>query len=100
MKEAIDQGIADAWGDFEALRKRIDVGEVTSGDLFGTRESLKNNYLYRMAAAVLGIYGNSKLEAMYPVYGIDPRGENWTAPTDTPCASHRANCHPSTRSGR
>jgi hypothetical protein len=34
---------------------------------------LKNNYLYRMAAAVLGIYGNSKQEAMYPVYAINPR---------------------------
>ena len=38
---------------------------------FGTREYLKNNYLYRMAAAVLGIYGNSKQEAMYPVYYVD-----------------------------
>ena len=32
---------------------------------------MKNNYLYRMAGAVMGIYGNSKLEAMYPVYLID-----------------------------
>ena len=39
--------------------------------MFGTREYLKNNYLYRMAAAVLGIYGNSKQEAMYPVYYVD-----------------------------
>jgi hypothetical protein len=48
---------------------------VTSGDMFGTREYLKNNYLYRMAAAVLGIYGNSKEEAMYPVYAIDAAGQ-------------------------
>ena len=47
---------------------------MTSGDLFGTREYLKNNYLYRMAAAVLGIYGNSKQEAMYPVYAVDADG--------------------------
>ena len=39
---------------------------MTSGDVFGTRQYLKNNYLYRMGAAVLGIYGNSKQEAMYP----------------------------------
>jgi hypothetical protein len=44
---------------------------VTSGDVFGTREYLKNNYLYRMTAAVLGIYGNSKQEAMYPAYYVD-----------------------------
>jgi hypothetical protein len=28
-----------------------------------------------MAAAVLGIYGNSKTEAMYPMYGIDADGQ-------------------------
>jgi hypothetical protein len=51
--------------------KQFDAGKVTSGDVFGTREYLKNNYLYRMAAAVLGIWGNSKQEAMYPVYYVD-----------------------------
>jgi hypothetical protein len=53
------------------LLKEFDAGKVTSGDVFGTREYLKNNYLYRMAAAVLGIYGNSKQEAMYPSYYVD-----------------------------
>ena len=41
---------------------------MTSADVFGTRVYLKNNYLYRMAAAVIGIYGNSKEEAMYPLW--------------------------------
>ena len=36
---------------------------------------MKNNYLYRMAGAVLGIYGNSKQEAMYPVYAVDAAGQ-------------------------
>jgi hypothetical protein len=67
--------MADAWVDFENLRKQIDAGEVTSGDLFGTRAYLKNNYLYRMAGAVLGIGGNSKQEAMYPVYAVDEAGQ-------------------------
>jgi hypothetical protein len=71
MKAALEGGIADAWAEFEALKTRMDAGEVTSGDVFGTREYLKNNYLYRMTAAVLGIYGNSKDEAMYPVYNVD-----------------------------
>src|ERR1700704_2138650 len=71
MKAAIEQGMADAWADFAGLKKLFDQGKVTSGDVFGTREYLKNNYLYRMAAAVLGIYGNSKLEAMYPMYMVD-----------------------------
>jgi hypothetical protein len=75
MKTAIEQGMADAWTDFANLQKRIDAGEVTLGEMFGTREYLKNNYLYRMAAAALGIYGNSKQEAMYPVYAIDADGK-------------------------
>jgi hypothetical protein len=75
MKTAMEQGMADAWVDIEDLKKEIDAGKVTSGELFGTREYLKNNYLYRMAAAVLGIYGNSKEEAMYPVYAIDAGGQ-------------------------
>jgi hypothetical protein len=71
MKTAIEQGMADAWAEFGGLKKQFDDGKVTAGDVFGTREYLKNNYLYRMAAAVLGIYGNSKQEAMYPVYYVD-----------------------------
>lgn len=75
LKAAVEQGVGDAWKDFAALRKRIDAKEVASGDMFGTREALKNNYLYRMAAAVLGIYGNTKAEAMYPVYAVDADGQ-------------------------
>jgi hypothetical protein len=76
MKTAIEQGIADAWIDLANLEKeKIDTGEVTSGDVFGTRAYLKNNYLYRMAGAVLGIGGNSKQEAMYPVYAVDAAGQ-------------------------
>jgi hypothetical protein len=75
VKEAIQQGMADAWTELAGLKKQIDAKEVTSGDIFGSRAYLKNNYLYRMAAAVLGIYGNSKQEAMYPVYSIDAAGQ-------------------------
>jgi hypothetical protein len=71
MIAAISAGIGDAWGDLAGVLKQFDLGQVKSGDVFGTREYLKNNYLYRMAAAAAGIYGNSKQEAMYPVYGVD-----------------------------
>jgi hypothetical protein len=47
--------------------------------LFGTREHLKNNYLYRMAAAAGGIYGNSKEEAFYHIYRLDSAGQNLNA---------------------
>jgi hypothetical protein len=74
LRKAIEDGMADAWVELGNLKKRADAGEVTSGELFGTREYLKNNYLYRMIAAVMGIYGNSKQEAMYPVYAVDSDG--------------------------
>ena len=75
MKAAMEEGMADAWQDFAALKQRVDTGEVKTNDMFGSREFLKNNYLYRMEAAVLGIYGNSKEEAMYPVYSVDADGQ-------------------------
>ena len=50
------------------------MGKLTAGDLFGTRASMKNNYAYRMAGAVLGIFGNSEAEAMYPSYTVDDSG--------------------------
>ena len=76
IRQAMEQGMADAWKEFEEFKTtQVDTGKVTSGELFGTREFLKNNYLYRMTAAVLGIYGNSKAEAMYPMYGVDAEGQ-------------------------
>lgn len=82
IRVAVERGIADAWLTFEEFKKsKLDTGEVGSGNMAGSRDYLKNNYLYRMAAAVLGIYGNSKDEAMYPVYFVDadlkpPTGAN------------------------
>jgi hypothetical protein len=48
-----------------------DTGKRSSADGFGTREFLHNDYMARMASAVLGIYGNSKEEANYPTYFVD-----------------------------
>ena len=75
IQAAIGEGIGDAWAEFEELKKKADAGEIGSGDAFGTREHLQNNYLYRMAAAVLGIWGNSEEEAIYPSYYVDADGE-------------------------
>jgi hypothetical protein len=75
LRQAVLDGMADAWKELEEFKKTsADTGKVTSGDVFGTRAFLKNNYLYRMAGAVLGIYGNSKEEAMYPAYFVDDAG--------------------------
>ncbi|MEX3932238.1 DUF1254 domain-containing protein [Paraburkholderia phymatum] len=75
IRKAVEQGIADAWRSIDELGKRVAAGEVTSGDITGSRAYLKNNYLYRMRATVAGIYGNSKEEAIYPAYYVDASGQ-------------------------
>lgn len=75
MKKAVEDGIADAWKEFDENKKaNVDTGKITAADGFGTREFLQNNYLFRMSSAVLGIYGNSKEEALYPLYYTDSEG--------------------------
>jgi hypothetical protein len=75
-KTAIEGGMADGQQSYEAFKRtQVDTGKVTAGDMFGTRGFLKNNYMFRMAGAILGIYGNSKEEAMYPLYSLDAEGK-------------------------
>jgi hypothetical protein len=76
IKKAMEAGMAAVWQeDFAGFMKRANAGEVTSGDIFGTREFLKNNYLYRFAGAKLGLFGLSREEALYPPYFVDAQGD-------------------------
>ena len=78
-RSAMQQGMADAWAEFATFKEeQIDTKKVTAADIFGTREYLANKYLYRMAAGVLGLYGNSRDEAMYPLYSVDSDGQPLT----------------------
>jgi len=78
LRAAVVAGMADAWRDFGAYKtSRIDTGEVVSGDLFGTREFLAGDAMKRLSGAVLGIYGNSRDEAMYPAYFVDATGRSF-----------------------
>jgi hypothetical protein len=80
IRKAVEEGMADAWREFAEFKKtRLDTGKSTSADGFGTREFMKGRYIDRMAAAVLGIYGNSKEEAIYPFYFVDSDGEKLDA---------------------
>lgn len=79
LQEAVEAGISDAWESLAELMIRVNAGEVTSGDAFGTREHLANDYLVRMAGAAIGIYANSVEEAMYPVYFVDRDGQELDA---------------------
>jgi hypothetical protein len=81
MHKAVQDGIADAWQALGEFKKaEIDTGKTSNADGFGTRAFLsnvagKNMYLFRIAAAALGIYGNSKAEALYPAYFVDALGQ-------------------------
>lgn len=83
VKDAYKAGIKEAWDvTYAALMKKVAAGEVTSEDVFGTREYMDGNYLYRMAGDVLGLYGNSKEEAIYPLYRNDSEGNPLDASTN------------------
>lgn len=72
QRKALEDGIADAKAEFEQFKKdQVDTHQVSSGDLFGTRDHLKGNYLYRYAGANMGIFGNSAEEANYIGYFVD-----------------------------
>ena len=73
--KAIEDGRADAWAACDSVTQLLLLGKISSGDLFGTREFLAGNYLYRMNAAVNGIYGNSRDEALYFGYAADASGQ-------------------------
>lgn len=79
MRAAIEGGMADGNAKLDAFKKNeIDTGKVTSAQLFGTRQELGDNYLYRMAGAALGIYGNTAAEAIYPNFSNDSAGQPLT----------------------
>lgn len=76
QRRAVEEGMADAWKAFEKFKTdEVDTGKKSSADGFGTRAFLGNDYMMRMASAVLGIYGNSKEEANYPAYFTDSKGK-------------------------
>lgn len=76
QRKALEDGIADAKAAFEQFKKdHVDTHQVSSGDLFGTRDHLKGNYLYRYAGANMGIFGNSAEEANYIGYFVDKNGQ-------------------------
>jgi hypothetical protein len=71
MRQALQDGMADAWAAFSAYKTtELDTGKKSSANAFGTREFLAGSYIDRMSGAILGIYGNWKDEALYPVYFV------------------------------
>jgi hypothetical protein len=76
QRKALEDGIADAKAEFAAFKKdKLDTQQVAVGDLFGNRDHLNNNYLYRYAGADVGLFGNSADEATYFNYVVDSDGK-------------------------
>ncbi len=71
IQQAINDGIKDSNADLDTVMKKINTDQISSGEMFGARDFLKDNYLYRYAGAKLGLYGNSKQDALYFGYFVD-----------------------------
>jgi hypothetical protein len=54
VRQAIQDGMVDARAELASfVETKLDTGQVTSADLFGTPQEMGTNYLYRMAGAAL-----------------------------------------------
>jgi hypothetical protein len=71
IQQAIKDGIKDSDADLDTVMKKINSDQISSGEMFGARDFLKGNYLFRYAGAKLGLYGNSKQDALYFGFFVD-----------------------------
>lgn len=75
--EAINEGIKEAQaaikGKAENIAEKVNGWSMTNA--FGPREFYKQDWLLRAAAVMVGIYGNDKVEAFYPIAHADKDGE-------------------------
>lgn len=68
---ALLAGIRDAQGELQVASAAL----RDSAGLFGSRETLRNQYLQRALGAAVGIYGNSIEEAYYTGSRLDSHGQ-------------------------
>lgn len=71
IRAAMEQGVADA----ERELKDKALAVTSSKELFGSRQELGKDYvMQRNLGANVGIYGNTKIEAVYGAYQTGPDG--------------------------
>ncbi len=84
LEAAVQQGV----GEMRALIGATSFDPLMSAKIFGTRAFLNeaapalgqpNMYLPRATAALVGLYGNSGAEAVYPTYFVDNEGSQLNA---------------------
>lgn len=79
MQKALKDGMQDGQNEIDARRAKT----TSSADDFGTREFLKNDYVARAVGAQVGIYANSKEEALYGILQADADGKGLTGGAET-----------------
>lgn len=70
IQQALADGVQDGLKDIEEVMPTL----TNSGEVYGSREQLQNNFLYRAAGAYAGIYANSVEEAFYSQWSMDAEG--------------------------
>ena len=72
IRSALEEGVAEASKELAANMRAV----TSSKEIFGSREELGPNYIMlRAEAAMIGIYGNTKEEAVYGAYQQGPDGK-------------------------
>ena len=76
-KAEVQAGIDSAFKKIELEVSKLVVGNgyIGATEVFGTREFLSGNYLYRASGAHFGLWGNSKEEANYFMTFVEGEGE-------------------------
>jgi hypothetical protein len=74
LQAALERGMADAWLELAALQHRVELREFAPACLYGSRQSLGNDYLLRMAGAIQAPFGDSAPEQMCWTYRHDADG--------------------------
>ncbi len=89
LQQAIKDGIADAWQEFNQFKKdKLDTGEVTSGELFGTRESPQEQLPLPHGRRRYGYLWQLRRGGVVPaVIRWTQTATSWTGATATPCDS-------------
>ncbi len=88
LAKALEEGVQEGIEETKAFVNANSSDPLMSAKMFGTREFLKksaenmgqpNLYILRMTAALMGLYGNSGEEAVYPAYLSDKNGNPFNA---------------------
>jgi hypothetical protein len=92
-QEAIQLGIEEGLKEMKAFAEKYSKDPLTSSRIFGTRDfltksakdnyNMDNFYVLRSIAALLGLYGNSGEEAIYPAYLMEAPDVPFNAATNS-----------------